>query len=145
MIADVPHEVSTVEPRSYHNFALFVRQTGERKSQACAKEIFHQPQTEICTFSYAVSAAVVRDRCARFRFHQIQGPVTASAATARLKMEAKMRVGQPKMSPVWISLFHKRAYFSATGMARVYRTEAHHQCSDSKSHAFFRRGPQGIP
>jgi hypothetical protein len=28
--------------RPYHNFAPFVRQIGERKAQACAKEIFHQ-------------------------------------------------------------------------------------------------------
>lgn len=77
-------------------------------------EIFHQPQTEICAFLESARAAA-RDLSARVRFHQIQGPVTASAATARLKMEAKMRVGQPKMSPVWISWFHMRAYFRATG------------------------------
>jgi len=41
--------------------------------------------------------------------------VTARAATARMKMEAKMRVGQPKMSPVWISWFYIRSYFSAAG------------------------------
>ena len=69
-------------------------------------EIFHQPRAD-------------RNLCARVRFHQIQGPVTASAATAKLKIQAKIRVGQPKISPVWISWFQMRAYFSATGMARV--------------------------
>jgi hypothetical protein len=32
----------TDEIRPYHNFAPFVRQTGERKAQACAKEMLRQ-------------------------------------------------------------------------------------------------------
>jgi len=35
----------------------------------------------------------------RWRFHHSMGPVTAMNGSARLKMQAAMRAGQPKMSP----------------------------------------------